>query len=169
MKRTTFFWALMLSVVLLAGCSKDEETTEPEPEKVTYSVTYSVKSISDDFFTLGSFIMAYTDKEGKEQYVEFKKPSQIPFTVTVEGLNADAKLYFDLVYGYRSDVELTKEQYTFQKEASLIVKGSDGSMHSSTLATGSLTVGKDKIKAYLEKAIEEENQFESTIKEFIKN
>lgn len=152
--------------VLFEGCSKgDEPVTEHEPEKVAYSVTYSVNKISDDFFTLGYFIVSYTDKDGKDRTVDLKKSSQIPFSVTVEGLEENDKLSFDLIYGYYSEVELTKEQYTFARDASFTVKGSDGAMHSASIINGSLTVGKDKVKAYLDKVTLEDNSLETTVKD----
>lgn len=162
---------LMVSMlfVLFAGCSKDDEPgTEPEPEKVTYSVTYSVNKISDDFFTLGHFIVSYIDKDSKDRTVDLKKSSQIPFSVTVEGLDVDSKLYFELIYGYYSEVELTKEQYTFARDASFTIKGSDGSVYSASIITSSLTVGKDKVKAYLDKVTLEDNPLESTVKDVMR-
>lgn len=156
---------LMASVLLFAGCSKDESTPEPEPGIITYSATYTVSEISDDFFALGSFIVAYADKDGKTQVENIDK-AQMPFTVTVKELKEDSKLSFDLVYGYFSNPELTKEKYTFKRDISLTIKGSNGSMYSSTIKSGSLTMSKDKVKAYLDKVIQEES-FESTVKQFI--
>lgn len=158
---------LMVSALLFAGCSKDEPTPEPEPEIITYSATYTVSEISDDFFVLGTFIAAYADKDGKEQVVNIDKP-QMPFTVTVKELKEDSKLSFDLIYGYYADAELTKEKYTFKRSVSLTIKGSNGSMYSSTIKSGSLSMSKDKVKAYLDKVLQEE-PFESTVKQFILN
>lgn len=156
---------LILSTLSLTGCSKDEPTPEPEPEIITYSATYTVSEISDDFFALGTFTATYIDKDGKEQVVNIGK-AQMPFTVTVKDLKEDSKLYFDLKYGLSTDAELTKEKYTFKRDASLTIKGSNGDMHSSTIKNESLTMGKDKVKAYLDR-VTQEKTFESTVKQLI--
>lgn len=165
------FFLLSMLVVLFAGCDKDDDsTTEPEeePGTVTYSVTYSVNKISDDFFTFGSFIVTYADKDGKEQVVELKKASQLPLSITVEGLDEDGKIYFDLTYGSYIDVELTKETYTFAREVSYSVKGSNGATGSASLVNNSLTVGKNKVEAYVKKMVDEDTTLDTTIKDLMK-
>lgn len=166
MKSTMRFLMLSMLVVLFTGCSNDDEPTK-EPDKVTYSVTYSVNKISDHFFTLGHFTVTYADKDGKKQTVNLEKASHIPFSVTVEDLNADDELYFDLSYGSYPDVELANEKYTFAREAFFKVNGSDGSMHSESITSSSISVAKDKVKDYLNKVTSEKKTLESVIKDLI--
>lgn len=161
------FLMLSMLVVLFAGCSKDDEPTKEPEKEVVYSVTYSVNKISDDFFTLGHFTLTYADKDGKKQTVKLEKASQVPFSVTVEGLKADDKLYFDMIYASYPDVELANEKYTFAREAFFKVNGSDGSMHSESIISNSLTVGKDKVKDYLNKVASENHLMESVINDLI--
>lgn len=168
MKKMSLELILIMAIILLAGCSKDDDSSAEPEKEITYSVTYSVSKISEDFFACGTVMVVYADKDGKEQVIELKK-SNMPFAVTLEGLMPDDKLYFDLFFGYNENAELTKEQYTFAEEASYTLVGTDGSRHASTLASGSVTMAKDKVADFMLRLIDREFTLDTTVGKLLSN
>lgn len=156
----------LIMALLFTGCSSDDDpAAEPEKE-VAYAITYSVSEISEDLLTCGAAFVTYADKDGKEQTVELTKDN-VPFSVKVEGLKSDSRLFFDLIFGYNEDVKLTKDKYTFAKSASYSLKGTDGSSLAATLASGSVTVGKEKVRDYMLEFINKDFTLDSTAKKLL--
>lgn len=153
----------MLSIFLLAGCCKDEATKDSDTVPITYSATYKVIDISDDFFALGTFKATYADKNGENQVINIEK-SEIPFELTVDGLTEKSKLFFDLTYSPLADAPLTKEQYTFKRRVYLTVEGSNNRYASSSIIDKTVSVGKGNVSTYLD-IVMKEKPLESTVKQ----
>lgn len=164
MKRIVLGLSLIMAV-LFAGCSSDDDpVVEQGKEEASYSVTYSVTELTQDFFACGSFLVTYADAQGKMQTVKLEKKSQVPFTIKLEGLKPDSKLYFDLSYGIFDPLNLTEDAYTFGMNASYAVTGTDKSQKIGTIATGSMSMAKDKVKVYLDNLTKKESTLDTTVK-----
>ncbi len=154
MKTRTFMLAFMLGVASFVGCSKedgeDDNTQQPE-ELVTYEVTYTM-SASDDFFSAGTVMVSYIDADGKDQS-EILERSDMPFSVTLEGLEESDLIYFDVAFGKQTaitDADLTKDTYTIALDAAYSVVGSNDKGKSGTITDSSMTLAKGKVLDYLD-------------------
>ncbi len=119
-----------MAILSFVGCSdeSDNRVTPPIPEDATYDVNYTVNSISDDIFDLGLVIISYIDNNGEEHSDIYEK-SDLPFTVTFKGLDAEDLIYFEVIFGKNGDIsdeDLTKDKYNLSMDAYYKVRSSYG-------------------------------------------
>ncbi len=156
-----------LSLVLFSACDKDDSDSKGgDPQDVTYSVTYAVSEISDDYFACGSFEVSYADEKGETKVVTLDSADDVPFSVTVSDLSEDSKIYFDLIYGKNASLSLEDRQYTFTEKAYYEIKSSDDSVDKPIdLVNQTNTWDDSKVDTALTAIVNRDIEVETTIKE----
>lgn len=158
MKTKTFMLAFMLGVASFIGCSKEygEGDNTPQPDLVAYEVEYTMNA-DDDFFSAGTVMVSYKDGDGKDQS-EILEKSDMPFSITLEGLDESDLIYFDVAFG-KQDItveDLTKDTYTMAFKATYSVVGTNDKGKSAIITDSSMTMAKDKVLDYLDILMERE-------------
>ncbi|MFI3295157.1 MAG: hypothetical protein R3Y19_03975 [Rikenellaceae bacterium] len=140
-----YFTALIFGLTQLTGCNDYDYSDAGETETGIYSAIYTINSISDDVFELGTLRVDFKDATGVSQTAYFDQ-SQLPGSVSVSNVSENFEVSFNLVFTLNESLKISEESYTLSSTVSCAISTSEGGLRSWEISSESSVVDSETIE-----------------------